>query len=197
MSSVRIPVSQYGSTANSNQNGRKIKPLMVVGQMKPVKPSRSDEVLSPDEQLKIAEQVRAQFDSAAPKRPIKPSRSDPDSNPVPYFVVDQQPTIPELDKFRSLESQSAAVILSAQGDPTVEDEFVDTEYYKELNSIDKQHHTTGTGFIRAVREEGSEADGLHLHLPESHARVGSKIKSNPATNDWTPRNDDDDDDAWI
>lgn len=114
---------------------------MVVGQMKPVKPSRSDEVLSPDEQLKIAEQVRAQFDSAAPKRPIKPSRSDPDSNPVPYSFVDQQPTIPELDKFRSLESQSPAVILSAQGDPTVEDEFVDTNYYKELNSIDKQHHT--------------------------------------------------------
>ncbi|VVA17239.1 PREDICTED: maternal effect embryo [Prunus dulcis] len=162
------------------------------------KPSRSDEVLEADEQLKIANQIRAQFDSAAPKRPIKPNRSEPDSsssssstpNPVDYSIFDQ-PNIPELDKFRSLQSQSPVILSSAEGATTVQDEFVDTQYYKELNSIDKQHHMTGSGFIKVVREGGSDFD---LQLAESHddVIVGlMKIRSNPATNDWVPRTDED------
>ena len=49
----------------------------------------------------------AQFDSLSPKRPLKPNRSEPDSSPpMPDKDVDQSQTIPELDKFRSLQSQS-------------------------------------------------------------------------------------------
>ena len=71
------------------------------------KPSRSDEVLEAYQQQQITNQVRAQFDSLAPKRPTKPNRSEPDlitttCNLPP--VVDQN--IPELDKLRSLQSQS-------------------------------------------------------------------------------------------
>lgn len=75
------------------------------------KPSRSDEVLDADEQLRIANQIRAQFDSLAPKRPIKPNRSEPDasapnSNPLDSAAFAAQDEIPELDKFQYLQSQS-------------------------------------------------------------------------------------------
>ncbi|XP_021831639.1 uncharacterized protein LOC110771617 [Prunus avium] len=171
----------------------------MVGHRTATKPSRSDEVLEADEQIKIANQIRAQFDSSAPKRPIKPNRSEPDAsssstaNPVDYSI-DDQPNIPELDKFRSLQSQSPVILSSAEGATTVQDEFVDTEYYKELNSIDKQHHMTGSGFIKVVREGGSDFDGLDLQLAQSHDDVIAglmKIRSNPATNDWVPRTDED------
>ena len=79
----------------------------MVGQWTVTKPSRSDEVLDANEQLKIADQIRTQFDSLAPKRPLKPNRSepDPDASDVPN-PVDSAAIIPELHKFQSLQSQS-------------------------------------------------------------------------------------------
>ena len=83
---------------------------MMVGQSTVTnKPSRSDAVLDADEQLKIATQIRAQFDALAPKRPIKPNRSEPDPFAQHQHPVDSTlsvHTIPELDKFHSLQSQS-------------------------------------------------------------------------------------------
>jgi len=35
----------------------------------------------------------------------------------------------------------AQVLFSAEGANMVQDEFVETQYYTELDSIDKQHHT--------------------------------------------------------
>lgn len=68
---------------------------------------------------------------------------------------------------------------------------METKYYQELFSIDKQHHTTGSGFIKAVRE-GDES-GYEIELPASHVDVGENkfrgYKSNPATNDWVPNLD--------
>lgn len=79
----------------------------MVGQWSPVtKPSRSDEVLDADEQLRIANQIKAKFDSAAPKRPMKPNRSEPDFPTPALSIVDQPYNIPELHKLRSLQSQS-------------------------------------------------------------------------------------------
>lgn len=78
----------------------------MVGQWTVTKPSRSDEVLDADQQLKIADQIRAYFDSSDPKRPQKPNRSEPDvftPNPL-QSTVNQD--IPELEKLRSLQSQS-------------------------------------------------------------------------------------------
>lgn len=79
----------------------------MVGEMTASKPSRSDEVLDSEEQVKIANQIRAQFDSMAPKRPSKPNRSEPD---IPFSPNPVDPstdlTIPELHKLRSLQSQS-------------------------------------------------------------------------------------------
>ena len=31
--------------------------------------------------------------------------------------------------------------ISVGGDTVVQDEFVETQYYREMNSIDKEHHT--------------------------------------------------------
>ena len=83
----------------------------MVDQCTVTKPSRSDEVLDADQQQQITNQVRAQFDSLAPKRPTKPNRSEPDlaittSNLPP--AVDK--SIPEVDKLRSLQSQSHVCI---------------------------------------------------------------------------------------
>lgn len=156
------------------------------------KPSRSDEVLDSDQQQEIANQVRAQFDSLAPKRPAKPNRSEPDAI-SPILPSDVNQNIPELDKLRYIESRSP-VKFSFDGRSEVGDEFVETEYYKELVSIDKQHHATGTGFIK-VENDGGAATGYGIELGGDSVlenRVnGHGIRSNPATNDWVPEVEDD------
>ncbi|KAL3039290.1 hypothetical protein AAZX31_01G177300 [Glycine max] len=163
---------------------------MMVGQLTATKPSRSDEVLDAEEQLRIASEIRAQFDALEPKRPIKPNRSEPDAvlqYPVAAASVNN---IPELHKFQSLQSPSHAIISSA-GFVDAQDEFVETQYYKELASIDKQHHTTGSGFIKAARE-GGEGE-YEIQLPNNHVNAAEtqprSYKSNPATNDWVPNSD--------
>ncbi|TKY70619.1 hypothetical protein E2542_SST06910 [Spatholobus suberectus] len=163
----------------------------MVGQTTGPKPSRSDEILDAEEQLRIANQIRAQFDALEPKRPIKPNRSEPDA--VAQHPVDPTVSvhnIPELHKFQSLQSRSHAVISSA-GVVDAQDEFVETLYYTELASIDKQHHTTGSGFIKVVREGGE--GGYEIQLPDSHVNAAETqlrgYKSNPATNDWVPNSD--------
>ncbi|KAK3007747.1 hypothetical protein RJ639_013483 [Escallonia herrerae] len=106
------------------------------------KPSRSDEVLDPDDQLQMASQVRAHFDSLAPKRPIKPNRSDNSDHYSAHLNSDASVAVPlpEFDKFLSLQSQSQAVIPGANN-AVEQDEYVETHYYQQLDSIDKQHHT--------------------------------------------------------
>lgn len=87
----------------------------MVGQWTMVtKPSRSDEVPDEEERLKNASQVRAQFDSLAPRRPLKPNRSEPDwssSSPVDSSGSFEH-AIPELDKLRSLQSQPPQVTMN-------------------------------------------------------------------------------------
>lgn len=75
------------------------------------KPSRSDIVLDNEEQMRITDQIRAQFDSIAPKRPMKPSRSESDSLTENPSGFTSEKAIPELDKFRNLQSQSHVLFL--------------------------------------------------------------------------------------
>lgn len=77
----------------------------MVGQWTVTKPGRSDEVLEADQQQRITAQIRAHFDSITPKRPAKPSRSESDS-PLSSPSHAANGTIPELHKFRTLQSQS-------------------------------------------------------------------------------------------
>ncbi|KAJ9562423.1 hypothetical protein OSB04_007583 [Centaurea solstitialis] len=165
----------------------------MVGQppIAPVKPSRSDEIIDADQQLRISEKVRSHFDSILPKRPTKPNRSDPD------YVISPDPLsgeaiadIPELIKFRSLLSQPQSIV--SGGNTTVEDEFVETGYYKELVSIDKEHHTTGNGFIKVARDGNGDNSlyDLRLQIRVNGGYRDHSIKSNPATNDWIPSSGD-------
>lgn len=78
----------------------------MVGRWAATKPSRSDDVLDENEQARIANQVKAQFDAIAPKRPTKPNRSESDSTAPPAPPSDQDVPLPEFEKLRSLQSQS-------------------------------------------------------------------------------------------
>lgn len=111
----------------------------MVGQWMVTKPARSDEVLEGNQQQKIAAQVRAHYDFLAPKRPTKPNRSESDSPPADSPSA-ANGAIPELDKFRALQSQSHPMISTDVG-AILQEEFVETNYYEELGCIDKQHHT--------------------------------------------------------
>ena len=142
------------------------------------KPSRSDEVLDPEQQAKLAEEIRTHFDSMAPKRPQKPNRSEgPFMDGYDLNPSSSVDNIPEQDKLLALRSQSQVSIYQPclvfllihrffcsffqhffliggglclfqpisfqESDSSPQEEFVETQYYTELNSIDKQHHTVG------------------------------------------------------
>ncbi|PSS21255.1 Eukaryotic peptide chain release factor GTP-binding subunit like [Actinidia chinensis var. chinensis] len=155
-----------------------------------MKPSRSDEVLDADEQARMADRVRAQFDSMAPKRPTKPNRSESDSTPTP-LSEENTPTIPEFQKFQSLQSQSQALFSETKIEQL--EEFVETQYYKQLDSVDKQHHTTGSGFIKLSSSEcggGGEGNNLQLQNGYENGERVMVLRTNPATNDWIPNMED-------
>lgn len=54
---------------------------------------------------------------------------------------------------------------------------------------------TGTGFIRVEKEEGGHEDGFDIQLLGIHGgsngMVQNGFRSNPATNDWIPKTDED------
>ncbi|KAL5709246.1 hypothetical protein ACHQM5_019957 [Ranunculus cassubicifolius] len=150
--------------------------------MSAVRPNRSDAHLSPEEERKVEEEAREHFEAIAPKRHSKPQRSEYSAKYSDDLAVseDGNATIPELVKFQSLESEDPKKLVY-NGSEAVE-EYVETEYYKDLNGIDKQHHTTGTGFI-GVDAANSNCFKLEADADTEHH---SSSKGNPATNDWIP-----------
>ncbi|KAL6967619.1 hypothetical protein U1Q18_045663 [Sarracenia purpurea var. burkii] len=149
------------------------------------RPSRSDAHLSKEEEEKVEEETREYFDGLAPKRHTKPQRSEYSSQYVDGALSNTHDgaAIPELAVFQQLEHDSQKLVYN--GNEVIE-EFVETEYYKDLNCIDKQHHTTGTGFIKV-----EDVNGVSFNLA-SDAATGfhGPVKGNPATNDWIPASND-------
>ncbi|KAI4306659.1 hypothetical protein L6164_029917 [Bauhinia variegata] len=143
------------------------------------RPNRSDVHSSVDEEAKIEAETREYFDGVAPKRHTKPQRSDYASQYVDALSTNDGST-PEMLQFQRLENDPQAQKLVYNGSKVAE-EFVETEYYSDLNKVDKQHHTTGTGFIKV--EKG--ANFFHLEADHSSGCHHS-CKCNPATNDWVP-----------
>ncbi|KAF3624641.1 putative phosphomethylpyrimidine synthase, chloroplastic-like [Capsicum annuum] len=147
-----------------------------------IRPNRSDVHVSKEEEAKIEETTREYFDGIAPKRHTKPQRSEYSST-----YVDQMNTtpsdgtiIPENLEFQRLENDTQKLVYNGSGQVT--EEFVETEYYKDLNCVDKQHHTTGTGFIKVGNGNGNTFNiGVDSGTDSSHV-----YKGNPATNDWIP-----------
>ncbi|MCA0763333.1 hypothetical protein, partial [Vibrio vulnificus] len=85
------------------------------------------------------------FDELAPKRHSKPQRSEYSARYIDDLSSQGDGAIPEFAAFQQLEHDTQKLAYDGI-EPT--EEFVETEYYKDLNCIDKQHHTTGTGFIK-------------------------------------------------
>ncbi|XP_057772460.1 uncharacterized protein LOC130992020 [Salvia miltiorrhiza] len=146
--------------------------------MECARPNRSDVHLSGEEAAKVEAAVRERFDAAAPKRHTKPQRSDHSADYADALSFDDG-VIPEYAQFQQLEKDTEKLVYSGN---KVAEEFTETEYYKDLNCIDKQHHTTGTGFIKV--EKTNEKD--YIIASESTAECHASSKGNPATNDWIP-----------
>ncbi|GLJ50122.1 hypothetical protein SUGI_1066420 [Cryptomeria japonica] len=143
------------------------------------KPSRSEELSSLEIQEQMEQNVKEQFDAAAPKRHTKPQRSEYSSQYTDkLFPQGSGLQIPEYTKFQELESHKDELIYT--GDSPAE-EFIETDYYKDLNDIDKEHHTTGTGFIKVGRKSDSD-----FHLGSVSNGSFQHTTTNPATNEWVP-----------
>jgi hypothetical protein len=140
--------------------------------------------LTKEEEAKIEEETRHHFDGLAPKRHTKPQRSEYSPNYTDALPDDRTGLIPEYVQFQNLKNDSQK--LSYNGSE-VGEEFVETEYYKDLNGVDKQHHTTGTGFIKV---ESTRTNGSFNLEPDSGTNSHPSCKGNPATNDWIPAVDD-------
>ncbi|KAA8549358.1 hypothetical protein F0562_001042 [Nyssa sinensis] len=148
------------------------------------RPNRSDAHLSKEEEVKIEEETREYFDGLAPKRHTKPQRSDYSSQYVDALSdsnsnVQDDGVIPEFAQLQRLQNDSQKLVYNGS---QVTEEFVETEYYKDLNCIDKQHHTTGTGFIKVENTN----DVCFNLAPESTTDCHAHCKGNPATNEWIP-----------
>ncbi|CAD6333649.1 unnamed protein product [Miscanthus lutarioriparius] len=157
--------------------------------MATTRPARSDPHLPPEEAARVEADVRGYFDSVAPRRPAKPPRSDPsvDTCAEPAAVDAGDHDLPELRKLRDLEAKPQKLVLDGgAGDVDGEEEYVETRYYDGLIGIDKQHHTTGTGFIKVERPNGS-VFSVTTNGYSSASLV--RCTSNPATNDWIPSSD--------
>lgn len=149
------------------------------------KPSRSEEILDEQQQWQIAEKIKSHFESLAPKRHRKPPRSE---NPDDHYDVEEgeddpyDEIPPELKKYQELKSLSQSLFVRKNGE-LLPEEFVETDYYKDLNAIDKVHHPTGDAFIKLdcsgsyFRLAYQEESGLMERIP---------VRCNPATNDWVP-----------
>lgn len=147
-----------------------------------IRPNRSDVHLSAEEAAKMEEATRDYFDGVAPKRHTKPQRSDYAETYIDAFTDEQDNNskeAPEFAEFRRLENDSQKLVHNGN---QVEEEFVETEYYKDLGCVDKQHHTTGTGFIKVETMKG-KSFGL---APDAVSHCHASCKGNPATNEWIP-----------
>ncbi|RCV45480.1 hypothetical protein SEVIR_9G461300v4 [Setaria viridis] len=145
------------------------------------RPNRSDAHLSPEDEAAREAEVRGYFDDAAPKRHTKPSRSE--HSPVYADAIVPDSSHPELDKFQDLEAHTERLVYEGG---KVGEEFVETEYYKDLGGVGKQHHTTGTGFIGMDRDKGAS---FKLSEDPDAAERHASCKGNPATNEWIPSAD--------
>ncbi|CAM6038317.1 unnamed protein product [Sphagnum compactum] len=156
------------------------------GGAKVEKPSRSEELVSAEEQERRAAAVRQKLEALLPKRPLKPSRSEVDELLSTALESEAQPFSdpPELLRFQELEASSEKLPLDGPAVIVVEDEYVDTKYYDDFVLKGVVHYTTGAGFIKL---DPPETPPFHLS-DDDQALPGELIHhgGNPATNEWVP-----------
>ncbi|XP_038893549.1 uncharacterized protein LOC120082446 isoform X1 [Benincasa hispida] len=151
------------------------------------RPGRSDARLSMEEEREMEAKTREYFNSVAPKRHTKPQRSEFSAHYVDK-VNGKNDYIPELAEFQRLESDPHERLTYDARNGKISEEFVETKYYDDLNCADKQHHTTGTGFIKM---ENGDCKGFRLSADSATAGCcHGSCRGNPANNDWIPATND-------
>ncbi|KAJ0083449.1 hypothetical protein Patl1_31171 [Pistacia atlantica] len=161
------------------------------------RPNRSDIHLPREEAARIEDETKEYFDQLAPQRHTKPQRSEYSSQYVDALAENHNNnnnnSNTEYDEFQRLQSHPEKLVYNGSQVP---EEFTETEYYKDLNCIDKQHHTDyqttfvclcrqGTGFIKMENATG-KCFSLGLNSTND---CHDSCKGNPATNDWIPSAD--------
>ncbi|KAF4372206.1 hypothetical protein F8388_002212 [Cannabis sativa] len=141
------------------------------------RPNRSDVHLSLEEEGEIEAKTRDYFDGIIPKRHTKPQRSEYSSKYVDAIdsatTTNNHSNIPEYVEFQRLENdQQEKLVYEGK---KVEEEFVETDYYKDLSCVDKQHHTVENTSDRSYNLGADAVTCCH-----------ASSTCNPATNDWTP-----------
>ncbi|KAK6122121.1 hypothetical protein DH2020_044131 [Rehmannia glutinosa] len=102
--------------------------------------NRSDVHLNGEEAAKVEAATRDYFDGVAPKRHTKPQRSEYSSAYADALSTnDDAVVIPEYVQFQHLQKDDNQKLVYNGGN--ISEEFTETEYYRDLNGIDKQHHT--------------------------------------------------------
>ncbi|EPS71570.1 hypothetical protein M569_03189, partial [Genlisea aurea] len=148
--------------------------------MEHVRPNRSDDHVSTEAAAELEAAARQYFDEAAPKRHTKPQRSEYSSSYADALADGDDGAIPEYAQFQQLEKDDTQTLIF-KGSSAAE-EFSETEYYADLNGVNREHHTTGTGFISTENKNG---EGFSLDSDTS-SECHAASSGNPATNDWIP-----------
>ncbi|KAL3850618.1 hypothetical protein ACJIZ3_012500 [Penstemon smallii] len=147
-----------------------------------IRPNRSDVHLSEEAAAEVEAATKHYFEEVAPKRHTKPQRSEYSAAYTDALSsAGEDQIIPEYLQFQHLEKDDTQKMV--YNGSKVGEEFTETEYYQDLNDVDKQHHTTGTGFINV--DNKNEKNGFRL-VPDSDAESHASSGGNPATNDWIP-----------
>ncbi|KAL2479927.1 maternal effect [Abeliophyllum distichum] len=108
-------------------------------------------IVNPKEEVKIEEETRDHFDALAPKRNTKPQRSEYSSTYTNVLNSINGVINPKYAQFHLLEKDTQKLVYNGS---KAAEEFMETEYYSDLNCIDRQHHRTGTWFIKVENTYG-------------------------------------------
>lgn len=149
------------------------------------KPNRSEELASPEEQEEHARKVRAYLEANTPKRIHKPSRSDADDD-LESNETRASGTFDPPERMKYLQLLATGAPLETLGSGEVNEDYTESEYYNYMAAIGKEHHTTGTGFIKIDKTPA----GFHLSIKNPQSRsFRERHRCNPAMNDWDPAPD--------
>ncbi|CAI5473413.1 unnamed protein product [Closterium sp. Yama58-4] len=150
-----------------------------------MKPSRSDEVLPPEQQAAATAKVEQYFQSQAPRRAPKPSRSEAGEGEGVFGADDAVAVdLPERRALAHLVAHAEPVCPS--GTPEVHDpeHHPATSYYQHLQ-YDGPHCPTGKGFIRLDAKPEVPVHVVEHHAVPAPLLFNHNPHTNPARDDWT------------
>jgi hypothetical protein len=147
------------------------------------KPDRSEDSVSLEEKEDHERKVRAFLEANTPKRKLKPARSDADDlSSNGHDGGDDTIQFDPPERVKYLQLVANGVPLKTTGSGEVMEDFTESEYYKHMAAIDKEHYTTGSGFIQVEKTPQS----FHLYMENPRSRsFRERYRCNPGRlDDW-------------